>query len=294
MSSTKSFTERKFQMEERRMTLEQIERYARHLRAEEKSRATIQQYQREVQRFYLWLPVGKRMEKEIALNYKEKLQEQKKAVSVNASLAALNSFFRFLEWHDLLLKPMKTQRRLFCEEDRELSYVEYLRLVKEAERSGNERLCLILQTIASTGIRISELRAITVEAVRLQRAEVRSKGKIRTVFLPGKLCKKLLHYVKKRRMTSGPVFVTRTGRPMDRSNIWADMKKLCARANINPHKVFPHNLRHLFARRHYNQHRDITKLADILGHSSINTTRVYTISSGREHAVQIEELGLVV
>lgn len=281
-------------MENRYMTLEQINDYVKYLRSEEKSSATIKQYQREVQRFYLWLPAGKCVEKEQALSYKEELQEQKKAVSVNASLAALNSFFRFLDWHDLVLKPMRTQRRVFCEESRELTYQEYLRLVQTAESLPNERLCLILQTVACTGIRISELRAITVESVRLQRAEVRSKGKIRTVFLPKKLCRKLLRYIQKRRLSGGPVFVTRAGKPVDRSNIWAEMKKLCARANVNPHKVFPHNLRHLFARRHYNQHRDIAKLADILGHSNVNTTRLYTISSGREHAVQIEELGLVV
>lgn len=276
------------------MTLNQIEQYAYYLREEEKSAATIAQYRREVQRFYLWLPEEKNVSKELALAYKEKLQGQKKAVSVNSSLAALNSFFRFLDWHDLTLKPMKTQRRIFCAEDRGLSYQEYLRLVETAESLPNKRLSLILQTIASTGIRISELRAITVEAVRFQRADVRSKGKIRTVFLPGKLCRKLQRYVQRNRIKSGPVFVTKNGNPVDRSNVWSEMKKLCVKANVSPHKVFPHNLRHLFARRHYNQHRDIAKLADILGHSSINTTRLYTISSGREHAVQIEELGLVV
>ena len=281
-------------MDERSMTLQQIEEYVRYLRTEEKSAATIKQYQREVQRFYLWLPDGKRLGKEHALAYKEALQDRKKAVSVNASLAALNSFFRFMAWPELALKPMKTQRRIFCEESRELDYEEYLRLVEAAERLPNDRLCLILQTIASTGIRISELRAVTVEAVRLQRAEVRSKGKIRTVFLPQKLCRKLLRYIRTRRLASGPVFVTRSGKPVDRSNVWAEMKKLCAMANVDPRKVFPHNLRHLFARRHYDRHRDIAKLADILGHSNVNTTRVYTISSGREHAVQIESLGLVV
>ena len=281
-------------MESRRMTLNQIDQYAHYLREEEKSAATIAQYRREVQRFYLWLPEGKLVNKELGLAYKETLQDQKQPASVNASLAALNSFFRFQDWQDLVLKPLKTQRRVFCAEDRELSYSEYLRLVETAEVLRNDRLSLILQTIASTGIRISELRAVTVEAVRVQRAEVWAKGKIRTVFLPGKLCRKLQRYVQRNGLKSGPVFVTRNGNPIDRSNVWSQMKKLCAKANVNPHKVFPHNLRHLFARRHYNQNRDIAKLADILGHSSINTTRLYTISSGREHAIQIEELGLVV
>ena len=281
-------------MKVKNMTPEQIDRYVKYLQEEEKSPATILQYQREVQRFYLWLPKDKAIDKKQALMYKELLQAQKKPASVNASLAALNSFFRFQDWHGLILKPLRTQRRIFCAKDRELSYPEYLRLVEAADTLHNPRLCLILQTIASTGIRISELRAVTVEAVRTQHADVRSKGKIRTVFLPGKLCRKLRQYIRQRGLTSGPVFVTKSGRPVDRSNIWTEMKRLCAQAGVSPCKVFPHNLRHLFARRHYNQHRDIAKLADILGHSSINTTRLYTISSGREHALQIEELGLVI
>ena len=283
-----------FSMDNKHITIEHIKNYVKNLQKEEKSRATIQQYQREVQRFYLWLPMEKCVEKETAIQYKEELQGTKKASSVNASLAALNSFFRFLERQDLILKPLKTQRRVFCEEDRELHYSEYLRLVETAEQMNNERLSLILQTIASTGIRISELRAVTVEAVRVRQAEVRSKGKIRIVFLPKKLCRKLLSYIRSRCLTQGPVFVTRSGKPLDRSNIWTEMKKLCAKANVNPRKVFPHNLRHLFARRHYGHHHDIAKLADLLGHSNINTTRLYTISSGREHAVQIEELDLVI
>ena len=281
-------------MDVKNVSLEQIRRYASYLQEEEKSPATILQYQREVLRFYLWLPKDKAVDKERALLYKASLQAQKKPVSVNASLAALNSFFRFQNWHSLLLKPLKTQRRVFCAEDRELSYPEYLRLVEAADSLRSDRLSLILQTLASTGIRISELRAVTVEAVRLQHADVRSKGKIRTVFLPGKLCRKLHQYIRRQGLTSGPVFVTKSGKPVDRSNVWSEMKGLCARAGVSPRKVFPHNLRHLFARRYYHQHRDIAKLADILGHSSINTTRLYTISSGREHAIQIEELGLVI
>lgn len=276
------------------ITLKRIEKYVRYLREEERSQSTIQQYRREVMRFYQWLSQNETIDKETALLYKEELQKKKKASSVNAALAALNGFFRFMGCAELQLKPIRIQRKIFCEENRELSYAEYLRLVETAETRNNERMSLILQTIAGTGIRVSELQAITVEAVRLRRAEVHCKSKWRSVLLPGKLCRKLLRYIQKNRLSAGPVFVTRTGRPVDRSNIWAEMKKLCAAANVDPHKVFPHNLRHLFARRHYNAYRDIIKLADILGHSNVNTTRIYTISTGREHTIQIEELGFVI
>lgn len=272
----------------------QMEAYKTYLLSEEKSRATISQYLREVRRFYFWLPQDKVVTRELSLAYKAELQRVKKATSVNTTLAAINSFFQFEHWNHLILKPLKTQRRVFCEESRELTYWEYLRLVETAEALSNKRLSMVLQTIAGTGIRVSELQFITVDAVQKQRAEVSCKGKLRIVLLPGKLCKKLQQYIRKNRLAGGPVFVTRNGRPLDRSNIWSEMKKLCAKAGVDPHKVFPHNLRHLFARRYYNQHRDLSKLADILGHSNINTTRIYTISTGREHAVQIEELGLVI
>ncbi len=271
----------------------QIESFHRKLISEEKSASTVSMYLRELRRFYLWLPQDKHMTRDRVLAYKAELQKSKKATSVNAALAALNSFFRFAALPSLLLKPLRTQRRVFCEESRELSYPEYLRLVETAEARDDQRLSLILQTIAGTGIRISELQAIAVEAIRLRFAEVSCKGKIRTVLLPGKLCKKLLRYVQQMRLTSGSVFVTRSGKTLNRSNIWAEMKKLCAKAGVDPRKVFPHNLRHLFARRYYGQHHDLSKLANILGHSNINTTRIYTISTGREHARQIEALGLV-
>lgn len=281
-------------MKERRICISAIREYERELICAEKAPGTIAQYRRALQRLYLWLPQDKTITRERALAYKAVLQRQQKAASVNTTLAALNSFFQYCGWTELLLKPLKTQRRIFCDENRELSYQEYLKLVETAEALSKQRLSLILQTIACTGIRVSELRAITVEAIQNRCAVVSCKGKIRTILLPGKLCRKLEKYVRRKGLSSGPVFVTRSGAPLDRGNIWADMKKLCGKAGVDPHKVFPHNLRHLFARRYYEQHRDLSKLADILGHSSINTTRIYIISSAREHALQIEELGLVI
>lgn len=281
-------------MVERRMSISVIGEYERELVCAEKAPRTVLQYRRAVQRFYLWLPQDKAVTREAALAYKAILQQQQKATSVNTTLAALNSFFQFLGWTELLMKPLKTQRKIFCDEDRELAYQDYLKLVETAEAASKPRLSLILQTIACTGIRVSELRAITVESIQKQCAVVFCKGKIRTILLPGKLCRKLQKYARRNGLYSGPVFVTRSGEPLDRGNIWADMKKLCGKAGVDPHKVFPHNLRHLFARRYYEQHRDLSKLADILGHSSINTTRIYIITSAREHAVQIEELGLVI
>lgn len=281
-------------MEDRRMRISAIREFERELVCAEKAQRTVLQYRRAVQRFYLWLPQDKVVTREAALAYKAALQQQQKATSVNTTLAAINSFFQFCGWTELLMKPLKTQRRIFCDENRELDYQDYLKLVETAEALSKLRLSLILQTIACTGIRVSELRAITVESIQKQCAVVSCKGKIRTILLPGKLCRKLQKYAQRNGLSSGPVFVTRSGAPLDRGNIWAEMKKLCGKAGVDPHKVFPHNLRHLFARRYYEQHRDLSKLADILGHSSINTTRIYIISSAREHAVQIEELGLVI
>lgn len=281
-------------MEDRRMRISAIREFERELVCAEKAQRTVLQYRRAVQRFYLWLPQDKVVTREAALAYKAALQQQQKATSVNTTLAAINSFFQFCGWTELLMKPLKTQRRIFCDENRELDYQDYLKLVETAEALSKPRLSLILQTIACTGIRVSELRAITVESIQKQCAVVSCKGKIRTILLPGKLCRKLQKYAQRNGLSSGPVFVTRSGAPLDRGNIWAEMKRLCGKAGVDPHKVFPHNLRHLFARRYYEQHRDLSKLADILGHSSINTTRIYIISSAREHAVQIEELGLVI
>ena len=203
--------------------------------------------------------------------------------SVNAMLAGLNGLFAFHGWHDLKVKTLKLQQQVYCPEEKELTKQEYARLCRTAERRKNQRLSLILQTICGTGIRVSELRYITVEAAKQGEAVVNCKAKTRTVFLVKALRQKLLRYAAEQGIESGMIFVTRTGKPIDRTNIWREMKSLCQEAGVNPEKVFPHNLRHLFARVFYGIEKDIAKLADILGHSSIDTTRIYIISTGTEH-----------
>ena len=214
--------------------------------------------------------------------------------TVNSILAAVNGFFRFMGWKDIAVKLLKIQKALFCDERRELTRAEYARLVSAAQKVGNERLSLVMQTICATGTRVSELRFITVEAVTTGRAEICNKGKRRTVFLPGRLRRLLRKYLQKQKKTAGAVFTTRTGRPLDRSNIWRDMKALCESADVEPGKVFPLNLRHLFARTYYSLEKDLSRMADILGHSSVNTTRISTMESGGVHQRQLERMGLII
>ena len=214
--------------------------------------------------------------------------------TVNSILAAVNGFFRFMGWKDIAVKLLKIQKALFCDERRELTRAEYARLVSAAQKVGNERLSLVMQTICATGTRVSELRFITVEAVTTGRAEICNKGKRRTVFLPGRLRRLLRKYLQKQKKTAGAVFTTRTGRPLDRSNIWRDMKALCESADVEPGKVFPLNLRHLFARTYYSLEKDLSRMADILGHSSVNTTRIYTMESGGVHQRQLERMGMII
>ena len=214
--------------------------------------------------------------------------------TVNSILAVVNGFFRFMGWKDIAVKLLKIQKALFCDERRELTRAEYARLVSAAQKVGNERLSLVMQTICATGTRVSELRFITVEAVTTGRAEICNKGKRRTVFLPGRLRRLLRKYLQKQKKTAGAVFTTRTGRPLDRSNIWRDMKALCESADVEPGKVFPLNLRHLFARTYYSLEIDLSRIADILGHSSVNTTRIYTVESGGVHQRQLERMGLII
>ena len=214
--------------------------------------------------------------------------------TVNSILAAVNGFFRFMGWKDIAVKLLKIQKALFCDERRELTRAEYARLVSAAQKVGNERLSLVMQTICATGTRVSELRFITVEAVTTGRAEICNKGKRRTVFLPGRLRRLLRKYLQKQKKTAGAVFTTRTGRPLDRSNIWRDMKALCESADVEPGKGFPLNLRHLFARTYYSLEKDLSRIADILGHSSVNTTRIYTVESGGVHQRQLERMGLII
>lgn len=271
----------------------QIEDYLAYLQDEERSSATIDQYRRDILCFFTFLGSGELI-REATLHYKKKLEQEYKPVSVNAKLSALNSFFSFIKRSDLKLKLLKIQKKAYCSAEKELSKEEYLRLVRAAARKQNEKLALLLQTICGTGIRVSELSYITAEAVNCGEAVIQLKGKTRTIPIPKRLQKSLKNYMRREQIISGSVFITRTGRPLDRSNIWKMMKTLCKEANVDKKKVFPHNLRHLFARCFYSVDKDIAKLADILGHSSINTTRVYIITSGVEHRRHLDALGLVV
>lgn len=257
---------------------------------EEKSALTIEKYIRDVQKFLHWLGADE-LTKKRTLAYKGELLEQYAVVSVNSAVSAINSYLSFINRVDCQVKTIKQQRRVFLTEEKELSKEEYNRLVRAAEKKP--RLCLLMQTICATGIRVSEHKFITVEAAKAGQAEVRLKGKHRIVFLERKLCKALLQYARDQGITSGSIFVTASGKPLDRCNIWAEMKKLCSTAKVSREKVFPHNLRHLFARLYYGMEHDIVRLADILGHSSINTTRIYTMESGQVHRRQMEQLQLL-
>ena len=271
----------------------QMTNFKRYLTSQEKSRATVEKYIRDVRTFAEFLGNSKPT-RETAIAYKTHLQKNYAARSVNSMLASVNCLFAFLERYDLRVRTLKLQRQIFCPEEKELTKAEYARLCRTAERNHNKRLNLILQTICGTGIRVSELPYITVETVRRGEAVVSCKGKTRTVFIVKELKQKLLRYAAKQGINSGTVFVTRTGKPISRTNIWREMKALCKQANVNPQKVFPHNLRHLFARVFYAIERDIAKLADILGHSSINTTRIYIISTGSEHRRKMESMRLII
>ena len=274
------------------ITLNQISEFKKYLLNEEKSSVTVEKYIRDVTTFYVWSN-NRAIEKSDVIAYKEFLMGTYKIASVNSMLSSINSFFTYLEWFELKVKTLKKQKELFIREEKELTKAEYERLLDAARSKKNKRIYYIMQTICATGIRISELRFITTEAIRMQRAEVRCKGKNRMVFLPKNLCKILKEYAKEENIQNGSIFTTKTGKPINRRNVWADMKKLCETANVAQTKVFPHNLRHLFARTFYSQQKDIVRLADLLGHSSVNTTRIYTIESGNKHKRIIQRLGLV-
>ncbi len=279
-------------MEGQFITAKTIAEFKEHLILEERSAATIEKYIRDVKAFAKYAQ-NNAVTKETVISYKKHLQETYAVRSVNSMLASINSLFMFLGWHDLKVKSLKLQQQVFCPEDKELTKAEYARLCRTAERKHNERLNLILQTICGTGIRVSELQYITVEAVKQGEAVVNCKAKTRSVFIVKELKQKLLRYAAEQNIKSGMIFVTRTGNPISRTNIWREMKALCEEANVNPQKVFPHNLRHLFARVFYGIEKDIAKLADILGHSSINTTRIYIISTGTEHRQRMENMHLI-
>lgn len=279
-------------MNDHRLNPEQITAYGLYLRREEHASGTVEKYLRDVRAFTAWLD-GRPVTKELAAAWKEHLLATGHSPStVNSMLAALNSLFRFLGW-DIRVKFLKIQRKLFRDQARELTREEYDLLVSTARASGKERLALLMEAICATGVRVSEVRYLTVEAARAGRADISLKGKIRTILLPGKLCRKLLKYARKNKIASGEIFITRSGKSMSRRQIWAEMKALCRAAGVAPEKVYPHNLRHLFARIFYKSCKDIARLADVLGHSSIETTRIYLVATGAEHTRQLERLGLV-
>ena len=280
-------------MKGRIITEKQIAAFAIYLKNEEKSKNTCDKYIRDVQAFASYTNIT-RVTKETVIAYKNKLlSENYAARSMNSMLASLNSLFTFLGWADCKVKSIKLQRQIYCSEEKEMTKAEYMRLVRTAKQKGNERLSLLIQTICGTGIRVSELQYITVEAVKCGEAVVSCKAKTRSVFIVKELKQKLLRYAAEQGIKNGMIFVTRTGKPLSRTNIWREMKALCIEANVNPQKVFPHNLRHLFARVFYGIEKDIAKLADILGHSSINTTRIYIISTGTEHRRRMENMHLI-
>ena len=281
-------------MKGRILTDKQITAFAAYLKSEEKSENTLEKYIRDVKAFAVFVSEAE-ITNETVIAYKNKLISDDYAVrSINSMLASLNSLFSFLGWTDFKVKSIKLQRQIFCPEEKELTKAEYMRLVNTAKQKGNERLNLLIQTICGTGIRVSELQYITVEAVKCGEAVVSLKGKTRSVFIVRELQKKLLRYAAEQKITSGAIFITRNGKPMSRTNIWREMKSLCEQAGVNPQKVFPHNLRHLFARTFYGIEKDIAKLADILGHSSINTTRIYIITTGNEHRQRMENMRLII
>ena len=271
----------------------QMQEFEFYLRNEERSVATIEKYMQDV-RFFASFVCDAEIDKQKVLDYKGKLGETYAVSSANSMIAAMNCFLRFCGWHDLCVKQFKMQRQVYCSEEKELTRAEYIRLLEAANAKHNERLNLIIQTICGTGIRVSELQYITVEALHNGEAIVNCKGKNRRVFIVPELKKKLLRYVKEQGISTGTVFVTRGGKPVSRNSIWKDMKALCEQANVSPSKVFPHNLRHLFARTFYGIEKDIAKLADILGHASINTTRIYIVTTGAEHKRKMEHMRLII
>lgn len=278
-------------MNERIITDSHIRSFEQQLMLEEKSSCTVRKYLHDV-RMFADFCAGAPVMQDVLIGYKEQLCEKYSVRSINSMLASLGSLFSHLGWHELHVKGIRVRRQLYCAEESELTREEYYRLCRAAERRS-ARLGLILQTIGSTGMRVSELRFVTVEAARCGEAVVRCKGKARVIFLVPELRNRLLDYAEQHGIERSMIFVTRGGLPVDRTNIWRDMKTVCADAGISPDKVFPHNLRHLFARVFYEMDKDIAQLADVLGHSSINTTRLYIVSSGAEHRRRMEDMGLI-
>lgn len=272
---------------------EDICRFSRHLHDLEYAPGSIEKYLRDLTAFQHWLAGRTVTQREIAA-WKEYLHSLGcRSETINTKLSALNRFFAFQGWSGLRARYYRIQRRFFRSTEREMTREDYGRLLSTAEGMGKIRLALLMETICATGIRVSEVKYITLEALRAGRAEISLKGKVRTILIPGKLCRKLERYAKKQNIATGEIFLTRRGKGLSRRQIWAEMKALCARAGVAASKVFPHNLRHLFARTFYRASRDVAQLADVLGHSSIETTRIYLLSTGANHTRQLERLGLI-
>lgn len=280
-------------MKNRILETEMLEAYETYLRDDEKSNVTREKYVRDVKHFAEFAE-GREIDKAVLLEYKESLEKDYAMTSANSMIAAVNSFLRYAGWHELCIKQFKIQKDAYSPQEKELSQAEFHTLIKTAEKNNKERLSLVIQTICGTGIRVSELQYLTVEAVRKGEATVSCKGKTRKIFVVSKLQKKLLAYAKRNNIESGMLFITKSGKPLDRTNIWREMKKLCELAGIAAEKVFPHNLRHLFARTFYGIEKDIAKLADILGHSNINTTRIYIMTTFAEHKRKMESMRLII
>lgn len=277
------------------LDLKTLRRYKEYLYNEERSVATIQKYMRDVTLFYEYLPEGnKEITKEVLVTYKNRLSDKYMVSSINSMLVAINGLLEYMGLGYLKLKLHKVQRTVFYEEEKALTKIEYKRLLDTALKNGDVRLYMLLQTICGTGIRVSEHRYITAESLKEGKAVVKNKGKVRVIFIPMKLNKMLKDYCRKEKIVRGPVFITKFGRPMDRSNIWNAMKKLCKEANVSEKKVFPHNLRHLFALTYYRLQKDVVRLADILGHASIDTTRTYIMTTGRECQKSLSKMDLIV
>lgn len=274
------------------ITGEIVKNFELYLQEEEKSNNTVEKYMRDIRFFCEWLS-GKVIDKSVVLEYKKELCEKYMPASVNSILSSINALFAYMNWHDFKVKTLKIQRKIFSDKEKELSKAEYERMLTVAKRKNDYRLYYLMQAVASTGMRVSEIKYLTCEAVKSGRVTINCKGKIRQIFLPKALCKMLKGYIKDNNIKSGSVFVTKTGKPLDRSYIWKMLKSICKEAGVSRNKVFPHNLRHLFARTYYSLQKDIVRLADILGHSSVDTTRIYTIETGDECRKQIESLGLL-
>lgn len=274
--------------------LESVAVYQRQLIQKECSLETVRKYLHGISNFIGFIGTEGKITKESLLRYKQEIARKYKIATVNGMLVAVNGFLKFLGMENCRVKLFKRQRQIFRNREKELTREEYGRLVRAARRKNNERLALLVEALCATGIRVSEHQFLTAESLRTGWVEVINKGKSRTVLLPAQLREKLKKYCCGRKITAGPVFVTRSGKPLDRSNIWAEMKQLCEVACVDPGKVFPHNLRHLFAVTFYRLEKDIIRLADILGHSSVETTRIYTAISAEEQLQSLAKLRLLI